>query len=97
MRCLLLFSCILIVFVSCEGAYAWPARAPGPAIELLPKIEMARWRHRYRYDEETEKSRRPPSNRDETIGFGSLLQPFISVVRPEGRRRTRWIDPPPPR
>jgi hypothetical protein len=95
MRCLTLFICILMVSCAWETACAWPLRSRpfSTATESRPDLEMARSRPRYRYNEELDKPR--DLNRDETVGFGSLLQPFMPVIRREGRRRTRWVDPPP--
>jgi hypothetical protein len=90
---------ILIVFVGWEAACAWPlpAKPLGIVTESPGNFELARRRHRYGYNEESDKPRGPMPDRDETFGFGSLLRPFTLPIRPEGRRNGRWVDPPPPR
>jgi hypothetical protein len=98
MRCLTFFVSIVIVCASGKAGLAWPLALRGSAstVELPSNVEMARWRHRYRSNEDSDKMRGLWRSGDDTVGMGSLLQPFIPDMRREGRRRSRWVDPPPP-
>jgi hypothetical protein len=101
MRSTQLLITAVIVFGWCSWASASPLipRPSGASLDSPRDLETARWRHRYRRGDDSDDRRRPiVTERDATDGFNSngVNRPFIEIIRPEGRRRGRWVDPPPP-
>lgn len=90
---------VLIAFGWCTLSSASPLlpRQSAASVASPRTLEIVRWRHRYRRGDDADDRRPGNTDRYETDGSNADAgnRPFIKMIRPEGRRRGRWVDPPP--